>query len=59
MRTDVILASFSENVVVAGTSYQMLGILSPTDREEALPPATEISELTFVAKRKTNQNNET
>ena len=59
MRTDVILASFSENVVVAVTSYQILGILSPTDREGALPPATEMSELTFVAKNKTKQNNET
>ena len=32
--------SFSENVVVAETSYQMLGISS-----------TEISELTFVVKK--------
>lgn len=56
MRTDVILASFSENVVVAVASYQILGTLSPTDREGALPPATEMSELTFVAKKKTKQN---
>ena len=61
MRTDVILVSFSENVVVVGTRYKMLRILSPTDREGALSPLTEISELTFVAKKKTKtkQNNET
>ena len=59
-QTDVILASFSENIVVAGTSYKMLGILSLTDREAALPSSTEISELTFeVKKNKTKQNNET
>ena len=58
-RTNVILAgnvvavvsctaSFSENVVVAQTSYQMLGILSFSDRERASPPSTEISVLTGV-----------
>ena len=51
-RTNVILArkctsrrhsttSFSENVVVAKTSYQVLGILSFSDRERALPPSME------------------
>ena len=61
-RTNVILAgkhgsrrqsttSFSENVVVAKTSYRMLGILSFSDRERALPPSTEIGELTFVVKK--------
>ena len=61
MRTNVILAgksdshrhstlSLSKNVVVAKTSYQMLEILS-IDRERALPPSTEISELTFVMKK--------
>ena len=43
--------SFKENVVVAKTSYQMLGILSFSDRERALPPSKEISELTFVLKK--------
>ena len=56
MRTDVILANFSENIVVVGTSYKMLGILSLTDREAALPSSTEISELTVVVtKQKQNK----
>lgn len=56
MRTDVILASFSENIVVVGTSYKMLGILSLNDREAALPSSTEISELTVVVtKQKQNK----
>ena len=47
--------SFSENVVVAKTSYQMLGILSFSDEERALRLSTRISELTaFVAKKKFN-----
>jgi len=46
--------SFSENVVVAKTSlYQMLGILSFSDREGASPPSMELSELTFVLKKST------
>ena len=50
MRPNVILAEvnghrhsskcFSENVVVAKTLYQMLGILSFSDRERALFPST-------------------
>ena len=62
-RTNVILAgkcasrrhstrSFSENVVVAKTSYQMLGILSFSDRERDLPRSTEKS-VTFVVKTST------
>ena len=63
VRTNVILAgkcdsqrhsttSLSENVVVAKKSYQMLGILSFSDRERALPLSTEItSEPTFVAQK--------
>ena len=44
--------SFRENVVVAKTSYQMLGILSFSDEERALRHSTGISELTaFVAKK--------
>ena len=56
MQTDVILASFSENIVVVGTSYKMLGILSLTDREAALPSSTEISKLiVVVTKQKQNK----
>ena len=47
-----LLRSFSENVVVAKTSYLKLGISSFSDRERALkPPSTEISELTLVVKK--------
>ena len=37
--------SFSENALVANSkaSYRMLGILSYSDRERAIPPLTEIS----------------
>ena len=38
---------------MAKTNYQMLGILSFSDRERVLPPSTEISELTFVVKKST------
>ena len=44
--------SFSENVVIAKKSYQMLGILSFSERERASPPSTEISALTLVVKKK-------
>ena len=44
--------SFSENVVVAKTSYQMLGILSFRDRWEGFNTSTEISVLSFVVKKK-------
>ena len=40
-------------VVVAETSYQMLEILSFSDRERALPPSTEISVQTFMVKKRT------
>ena len=40
-------------VVVAETSYQMLEILSFSDREMALPPSAEISVLTFMVKKRT------
>ena len=63
-RTNVILAGkcdshrhsttgFTKNVVVAKIGYQMLGILSFSDRETALPPSTEIGELIFVVKKST------
>ena len=48
----LLATSLNENVVFAGTSYQMLGILSFSDRERASPPSTEISALTFVVKKK-------
>ena len=50
----LLATSLNENVVVAGTSYQMLGILSFSDRERerASPPSTEISAPTFVVKKK-------
>ena len=48
----LLATSLSENVVVAGTSYQMLGILSFSERERALKPSsTEISVLTFVVEK--------
>ena len=43
--------SCRKNVVEAKTSYQMLGILSFSDQERALPHATEISELKFLVKK--------
>ena len=62
-RTNVILAGKCDSCrysttrfkvnVVAKTSYQMLGILSLSDRERALSPSTEISVLTFVMKKST------
>ena len=47
--------SFSENVVVAKTNYQMLGVSSFSDRERALPPSREISVLTFVVNKSTTK----
>ena len=45
------MSCFCANVVVAKTSYQILRILSFSDRERALPPSTEISELTSGVKK--------
>ena len=71
VRTNVILAgnchdhnsrhfptSFSKNVGSdENKSYQVLGIfISFSDRELALPPSTEISELSFVVKKKYNHD---
>ena len=71
VRTNVILAgkchdhksrhstpSFSKNVGSGeNKSCQVLGIfISFSDREMALPPSTEISELTFVLKKKYNHD---
>ena len=44
--------SFSKNVVVAKTSYKMLGILF-SDWKMALPPSMEICILAFVGKKST------
>ena len=39
--------------MVAKISYQIVGILSFSEREMALLPSTEMSELTFVVKNST------
>ena len=44
----LLLTSSGGNIVVAKKSYQMLSF---KDRERALPPSTEISELTFEVKK--------
>ena len=65
-RTTIILAgkcgsrrqpttSFSEHVVVAKTSYQMLQIFSFSDLERAQPPSMKISVLTLVVKNSTKK----
>ena len=47
--------SFSENVVVAETSYQMLEIISFCKRERAKPPSIRITVLTFLEQKSTMQ----
>ena len=42
--------SFSEKVVVAETSYQMLEVLSFCDRERVQPPSLMVTVLTFLVK---------
>ena len=65
-RTSVILAgkcdsrrhsttNFSENVVVAKTSYQMLRILLLSDRERASPPFNGNKRTNFCGERKQNE----
>ena len=44
-------ASFSESVVVAGTSYQMLELLAFCNQERAQPPSITITVLTFRVKK--------
>ena len=44
---------YYDNVIVAKTSYQFLGILSFSDRERASRTSTEIRELTLVVKKST------
>ena len=43
--------SFSESVVVAGTSYQMLEVLAFCNLERAQPPSITITVLTFLVKK--------
>ena len=45
--------SFSENVIMAETSYQMLKVLSFCDQERAKPPSEKVSVLTFLVKKYT------
>ena len=45
---------FSENVVVAETSYQVLEALSLCDRERVLPSSIKLTVLTFLVKKKKN-----
>jgi len=62
VRTNVILAgkcdshrhsttSFSKNVVVEKTGYQMLGMLTFSNRERALPPSTVYTCQSFLIYR--------
>ena len=43
---------YSENVVVAETSYQVLEPLSLCDRERVLPSSIKLTVLTFLIKKK-------
>ena len=45
--------SFSENVAVAETSYQILEVLAFCNRERAKPPPITITMLTFLVKKST------
>ena len=48
--------SFSESVVVAGTSYQMLEVLAFCNRERAQPPSITITVLTFLVGKNSMKN---
>ena len=48
--------SFSESVVVAGTSYQMLEVLVFCNLEKAQPPSITITVQTFLVKKSTMKN---
>ena len=48
--------SFSENVVVAETSFQMLEVLAFCDRERSWPFSVTITVLTFLVKKSTIKN---
>ena len=47
--------SFNKSVVAAGTSYQMLEVLAFWNRERAQPPSITITVLTFLVKKKYNE----
>ena len=47
---------FSESVVVAGTSYQMLGILAFYNRERCFPPSITMTMLIVLVKKSTMKN---
>ena len=47
-------SGFSENVVVAETSYQVLEALSLCDRERVLPSSIKLTVLTCLVKKKKN-----
>ena len=48
--------SFSESVVVAGTSYKILDVLAFCSRERAQPPSITITVLTFLVIKSTMMN---
>ena len=48
--------SFSESVVVAGTSYQILDVLAFCNLERAQPPSITMTVLTFLVKKSTMKN---
>ena len=43
--------SFSESVVLAGTSYQMLEVSAFFNRERAQPPSVKITMQTFLVEK--------
>ena len=47
---------FSENVVVAETSYQVLEALSLCDLERVLPSSIKLTVLTLLVKKKNRSN---
>ena len=48
--------SFSESVVVAGTSHEMLEVLAFCNWERAQPPSITVTVLTFLVKKSTMKN---
>ena len=48
--------SFSESVVVAGPSYQMLDDLAFCNQERTQPPSITMTVLTFLVKKSTMMN---
>ena len=47
--------SFSENVVVVETTYEILVVLSFCDQERAQPPSINITELSLLVNQKYNE----